>query len=49
MRNICSAGPGGRAVYGVVGLGLLVTGIVGSNPAQGMDVCLCVSALCCPV
>jgi hypothetical protein len=21
----------------------------GSNPARGMDVCLCVSVLCCPV
>jgi hypothetical protein len=27
----------------------LVAGIVGSNPAQGMDVCLCVYMLCCPV
>jgi hypothetical protein len=27
----------------------LVTGITGSNPAQGMNVCLCVSVLCCPV
>jgi hypothetical protein len=25
------------------------TGIVGSNPAQGMDVCLRFSVLCCPV
>jgi hypothetical protein len=24
-------------------------GISGSNPAQGMDVCLCFSVLCCPV
>jgi hypothetical protein len=23
--------------------------IAGSNPAQGLDVCLCVSVLCCPV
>jgi hypothetical protein len=23
--------------------------ITGSNPAQGMDVCLCVSVFCCPV
>jgi hypothetical protein len=23
--------------------------IAGSNPARGMDVCLCVSVLCCPV
>jgi hypothetical protein len=23
--------------------------ITGSNPAWGMDVCLCVSVLCCPV
>jgi hypothetical protein len=41
------AGPGGRA-FGV-GLGRLVTGIVGSNSSRGMDVCLCVSVLCCPV
>jgi hypothetical protein len=32
------AGHSGRAVWGV-GLGQLVAGIVGSNPAQGMDVC----------
>jgi hypothetical protein len=30
------------------GLGRLVTGIVGSNSAQGMEVCLCVYVLCCP-
>jgi hypothetical protein len=23
--------------------------IAGSNPARGMNVCLCVSVLCCPV
>jgi len=23
--------------------------IAGSNPAQGMDVCLCLYVLCCPV
>jgi hypothetical protein len=38
----------GRAVGGV-GLGRLVAGIVGSNPAQGMDVCPRLSVLCCPV
>jgi hypothetical protein len=27
----------------------LVTGVVGWNPARGMDACLCVSVLCCPV
>jgi hypothetical protein len=32
-----------------VGLGRLVSGIVGSNPAQGMDVCPRLSVLCCPV
>jgi hypothetical protein len=42
------AGPGGSAVSGV-GLGRLVTGIMDSNPAQGMGVCLCVSVLCCSV
>jgi hypothetical protein len=36
------------AAYGV-GLGCLVTGIVGSNFFRNMDVCLCVSVLCCPV
>jgi hypothetical protein len=30
-----------------VGLGLVVIGVGGSNPARGMDVCLCVSVLCC--
>jgi hypothetical protein len=29
-----------------VGLGHLVTGIVGSNPARGKDVCLCVVLSC---
>jgi hypothetical protein len=43
-----NAGHRGRAVWGV-GLGRLVAGIVGSNPAQGMDVCLRLSVLCCPV
>jgi hypothetical protein len=38
----------GRAVWGV-GLCRLVAGIVGSNPAQGMDVCPRLSVLCCPV
>jgi hypothetical protein len=32
-----------------VGLGRLVSGIVGSNPAQSMDVCPHLSVLCCPV
>jgi hypothetical protein len=32
-----------------VGLGRLVAGIVGSNPASGMDVCSRPSMLCCPV
>jgi hypothetical protein len=41
-------GHSGRAVWGV-GLGRLVFGIVGSNPVQGMDVCLRFSLLCCPV
>jgi hypothetical protein len=35
---IQTAGHSGRAVWRV-GLGRLVAGIVGSNPAQGMDVC----------
>jgi hypothetical protein len=38
----------GRAVWGV-GLGRLVAGIVGSNPAQDMDVCPRLSMLFCPV
>jgi hypothetical protein len=45
------AGHSGRAVWG---LGLDCsdrsdTGIVGSNPAQGMAVCPRLSVLCCPV
>jgi hypothetical protein len=32
-----------------IGLACLVAEIVGSNPAYGMDVCLCLSVLCCPV
>jgi hypothetical protein len=42
------AGHSGRAVWGE-GLGRLVAGIVGSNPAQGMDVCplsFCVVLFC---
>jgi hypothetical protein len=42
------AGHSGRAVW-CVGLGRLVAGIVGSNPAQGMDVYPRLSVLCCPV
>jgi hypothetical protein len=42
------AGYSGRAFWGV-GVGRLVAGIVGSNPAQGMDVCPRVSVLCFPV
>jgi hypothetical protein len=45
---LCRAGHSGRAVWDV-GLGRLVAGIVGSNPAQGMDVCPRLSVLCCPV
>jgi hypothetical protein len=41
------AGPSGRAVWGV-GLGRLVAGNEGSNPASGMDVCPRPSVLCCP-
>jgi hypothetical protein len=43
-----SVGHSGRAVWSV-GLGRLVAGIVGSIPAQGMDVCPRLSVLCCPV
>jgi hypothetical protein len=42
------AGHSDRAVWGVC-LGWLVAGIVGSNPAQGMDVCPRLSVLCWPV
>jgi hypothetical protein len=42
------AGLSGCAVWGV-GLDRSDTGIVGSNPAQGMDVCPRLSVLCCPV
>jgi hypothetical protein len=45
---LIDAGHSGRAVWGV-GLSRLVAGIVGSNPAQGMDVCQRLSVLCCLV
>jgi hypothetical protein len=48
FHNDSTAGHSGRAIWGV-GLGWLVAGIVGSNPAQGMDVCPRLSVLCCPV
>jgi hypothetical protein len=48
MLIIFAAGHSGRAVWGV-DLGRLVAGIVGSNPALGMDVCPRLSVLCCPV
>jgi hypothetical protein len=38
----------GRAVWGV-GLGRLDTGIAGSNPAHGMDICPRLFVACCPV
>jgi hypothetical protein len=38
----------GRAVW-AMGLGRLDTGIVGSNPAQDIEVCARLSVLCCPV
>jgi hypothetical protein len=43
-----SAGHSGRVIWDV-GLGRLIAGIVGSNPAQGMDVCPRLSVLCFPV
>jgi hypothetical protein len=39
------AGPSGRADYGVV----LAIWIAGSNPARGMDVCLCFYTFRCAV
>jgi hypothetical protein len=45
---IIIAGHSGRAVRGL-GLGRLIAGILGSNPAQGMNVCPRLSVLCCPV
>jgi hypothetical protein len=45
IRNLSSHS--GCAVQGV-GLGHLVTRIVGSNHAQDMDVCHRISVLCCP-
>jgi hypothetical protein len=48
FSGLVIAGKGGRAVY-CVGLGRLFTEIVVSNPARGMNVCICVSVLCCPV
>jgi hypothetical protein len=47
LRSIFS-GHSGCAVWGV-GHGRLVAGIVGSNPAQGVDVCPRLSVLYCPV
>jgi hypothetical protein len=44
---VCT-GHSGRAAWGL-GLGQLVAGIVGLNPAQYMDVCPHLSVLCCPV
>jgi hypothetical protein len=35
--------------YLLLCLDRLVPGIAGSNPARGMDVCLCVSVWCCPM
>jgi hypothetical protein len=43
-----AAGHNCRAVWGVVH-DRSDTGIVGSNPAQGMDVCPRLSVFCCPV
>jgi hypothetical protein len=48
IASFATAGHSGRAVWGV-DLGRLIAGIVGSNPAQGMDVCPRLSVLCCPV
>jgi hypothetical protein len=45
--TVC-AGHSGCSVQGV-GLGRLDTGIVGSNPTQGIDVCPYLSVLCCLV
>jgi hypothetical protein len=36
-------------VLNSVGLGRIVAGIAGSNPARSMDICLCLYMLCCPV
>jgi hypothetical protein len=48
LKIVQIADHSGRAVWGV-GLCRLVAGIVGSNPAQGMDVCPRIFVLCCPV
>jgi len=42
--NFKRTGPNGRAVFNRSN-----TGIVGSNPARGMDMCPCFSELCSPV
>jgi hypothetical protein len=42
------AGHSGHAIEDM-GLDRSDTGIVGSNPVQGMDVCQRLSVLCCPV
>jgi hypothetical protein len=39
----------GRDLQGLYGLDRSNTGIVGSNPARGMDVYPRFSALCCPI
>jgi hypothetical protein len=49
MPKASTKGKFGISMLKFIGLGRLVTGIVGSNPTRGMDVCLCVSMLCCPV
>jgi hypothetical protein len=46
--SVIFAGNSGRAVWGV-DLSRLDTRIMGSNPAQDMDVCPRLSVLCCPV
>jgi hypothetical protein len=43
------AGPSGREVRGKYYFGLSNSGIMGSNPTRGMDVCPRFSVLCCPV
>jgi hypothetical protein len=46
--SVVNAGHSGCVVWGM-GLDRSDTGLVGLNPAQGMDVCPCLSVLCCSV
>jgi hypothetical protein len=46
MSYLVTADHSGREIYGITVFALSDTGIMGSNPSQGMDVCLCLFCLC---